>query len=41
MLFSNFVITNEFADKMKEISEKMGALNALTPDGVNIRRMIS
>jgi hypothetical protein len=32
------MITNEFSEKMKEICEKMGALNALLPDGVNIQR---
>jgi hypothetical protein len=32
------MVTNEFADKMKEICEKMATLNALIPDGVDIQR---
>jgi hypothetical protein len=33
------VITNDFADEMKEITEKMGALNAaVMPNGINIKR---
>jgi hypothetical protein len=30
--------TTEFAEKMKEICEKMGELNALIPKNVHIRR---
>jgi hypothetical protein len=32
------MVTNEFAEKMNEICEKMGALNALIPESVNIHR---
>jgi hypothetical protein len=35
------MVTAEFVDKLKEISEKTGALKALIPDCVNIQRIFS
>jgi hypothetical protein len=36
--FSNFVITDEFTEKIKEICEKASAANALMPNSVKIQR---